>query len=90
MLTTDEVRAIPLFSARESASYLRLHVSKDKAAWRRQRFGSSSRPVFAMNYFMLFVVIQICGAPFTPAFSIAAFSSGEAAKALAFCTLWKS
>jgi hypothetical protein len=56
----------------------------------RHAHRSSSRPVIAMYYFMLFVVIQICGAPFTPAFSIAALSSGAAAKAFAFSTLWKS
>ncbi len=65
-------------------------VSKDKAAWRHRNIDSASRPASAMNYFMLFVAIQICGAPFTPAFPIAAFSSGDAAKALAFSTLWKS
>ena len=41
-------------------------------------------------YFVLFVVYQICGAPLTPDFSIALFSSGDAANALACSRLWKS
>jgi hypothetical protein len=48
------------------------------------------QPAREIAYFMLFVVIQTCGAPFTPAFPIAAFRSGDAAKALAFSTLLKS
>ncbi len=35
------------------------------------------------DYFVTLVANQICGAPLTPAFSIAAFSSGEATNALA-------
>jgi hypothetical protein len=41
-------------------------------------------------YLSALVVIQICGAPFTPAFSIVAFNSADAAKALAFSALRKS
>jgi hypothetical protein len=39
------------------------------------------------TYLALLFVYQICGAPFTPAFSIVAFSSAEAANALAFSRL---
>ena len=42
------------------------------------------------SYFPIFVVYQTCGAPFTPAFSIAAFNSGDAANAFAFSRLWNS
>src|SRR5437868_4352638 len=42
------------------------------------------------GYLAALVVNQICGAPFTPAFSIAAFNSAEAAKALAFSAFRKS
>ena len=38
-------------------------------------------------YLAPLVVYQICGAPFTPAFAIVAFSSAEAANALAFSRL---
>ena len=41
-------------------------------------------------YFVLFVVYQICGAPFTPDFSIALFNSDDAANALACSRLWKA
>ena len=44
----------------------------------------------SIPYLTLFVVYQICGAPLTPDFSIAAFNSGNAANALAFSALWKS
>lgn len=41
----------------------------------------------SVAYLVLLVVYQICGAPFTPDFSIAAFNSAEAANALAFSRL---
>ena len=40
-----------------------------------------------VTYLVLLLVYQICGAPFTPDFSIADFSSAEAANALAFSRL---
>jgi len=43
-----------------------------------------------LAYLAPFVVYQICGAPFTPPFSIAALSSGNAANALAFSRLRNS
>ena len=51
---------------------------------------SRSRSLTRRGYFAALVVNQICGAPFTPAFSIAAFNSADAAKALAFSALRKS
>lgn len=44
----------------------------------------------ARVYFAALVVNQICGAPFTPAFSIAPFNSAEDMKAFAFSALRKS
>jgi hypothetical protein len=42
---------------------------------------SAIPPIREMNYFVLFVTIHTRGARFTPALSIAAFSSGDAANA---------
>jgi hypothetical protein len=42
------------------------------------------------GYLAILVVNQICGGPLTPAFSIAAFSSGEATNALARSREWKT
>ena len=41
----------------------------------------------SVAHLALLVVYQICGAPFTPAFSIAASNSAEAANALTFSRL---
>ncbi len=66
--------------------------ARQRSAWDR---GTNPQPssisgghaLAAVPYLVLFVVYQICGAPFTPPFSIAALSSGRAANALAFSGL---
>jgi len=60
---------------------------RDKQAMLKRSERHCLRARESVAYLVLLVVYQICGAPFTPDFSIAAFNSAEAANALAFSRL---
>jgi hypothetical protein len=79
-------RAIIVSEYRRRRVSYRAGLKQNPGAWP----GFGVRIKYVAFYFAPFVVYQICGAPLTPAFSIALFNSGDAANALACSRLWKS